>query len=279
MNSLINTAIIFYLLSGPLFAQKPTIQVSFTIDQGNPFYDRYEEDILQLQADGLDTILLGLRRFIGFADFVDSSASHQLSITLSRKFAGPIASEYYLIFDFRDEQGNQHTHQWKFLSFGAFTSLGTEVQQVLQKLSLSWKKYLEGHYNQDLVVKLFQRVALPLPDSTHYFIDPTANIQEAILPFAKEDLRMDPQESEFKVLVIGQLPDGTPTQDQQNAATFSGDVESSMANVPNNLLGCMRIKLQSLPMMRLLNGKVFVTKYQWKLYEESSSPNDFLNGI
>lgn len=262
-----------------VIAQKPAVQVTFTIEKNNPFYERYEDDVSIIESEGLLILMDGLKKYIGFVEFVDSTAPRQLAVSLSRKFANPILSEYYLLFNFSDGQGTELPHQWKFLSFVDFTSLGVEVDQVLQKLELSWMDYLKGHYNQDLVAKLFHRVALSLPDSTHYFIDPTANIQEAILPFAKEELHMDPEESEFRVFVVGQLADGTETQDQQNAATFSGDVGSSMPNMPEKLLGCIRIKLQALPVMRLINGKVFVTKYERKIYDDTVDPEDFLSGI
>jgi hypothetical protein len=150
---------------------------------------------------------------------------------------------------------------------------------VLQKLSRSWSAYLEGFYDRDLVAKMFLKIPLTLPDSTHYFVDPVADVREAILPFPVQDLRLDPTGSEFEVIVVGHSTTGVATQVHQTQVHYSGVVDPTMAGISQRLIGCIRIYLKDSPILKLLNGKVFITQYQRKLYDDDADTEDFLNGI
>lgn len=271
----------FLMICGAVMAQKPVVQVNFEIVEGSPFYERYEDDIDTIVQGGLSLILSGFKDFIGFVDFVESESNLRLEVKLTKKFDSSVMNSHYLLFDFIDGEGDSNTDQWEFLSYTAFKALGNDVQEILEAFSTAWEEYLRGH-NEDLATRLFREVPLPIPDSTHYIVDVVENRHEAILPFTKETLKLDPFASRFKVLVVGLGNDGSTTFDQQDTATFSGDVESTSSGVPSRLLGCMRIKLKALPGIRPLNGKVFITKYEHKNHDPDDDDtvlDVFFNGI
>lgn len=270
------------MICGLVMAQKPVVQVDFEVVEGSPFYERYEDNIDTIVQGGLALILSGFKDFIGFVDFVETEADLRLEVKLTKKFDGGVINSHYLLFNFIDGEGNSNTDQWEFLSYTAFKALGDDVRGILDAFSTAWEEYMRGH-NEDLATGLFQEVPLPIPDSSYYFIDAAANVHEAILPFSKENLKMDPFTSRFKVLVVGELNDGTPKIEQHDTASFSGDVVPTMVSVPSKLLGCMRLKLEALPSMRLLNGQVFITKYEHKNHDPNDEDENvldvFFNGI
>jgi len=260
--------------------QKPQVTVSFSVEKSSPlhpFYLEFRQNIDLIKDGARDILIKGLNEYIGFAEFVDSDAPNKLEIELKPKLLKPTNSiEYYLNFKLNNDDTS---HQWTFLSPSEFETLvGQSATFFLDQFSRSWLTYLQGFYNNDLVSKMFCKLALLIPDSTHYFVIRDHGVYEAILPFRKEELRLDPEESAFEVIIVGRLSEGISKQERQENVSFSGFVEPPMP-IPTRLMGCIRIGLNQLPLMKLLHGKVFIIRYQRKLYEPDADTDDFLNGI
>lgn len=267
----------FLLCTVLVMGQKPEIQVSFDITTDNLFFEIFESDIDEMKTKALPILMDGLNEYIGFVSFLKESASNKLTITLKNKNVGSTGfnEEYWLFFELKDSENSVFSHEWQFLDYEEFDAYQSSTAMMLEKLQEDWKAYLNKSYNQELVSILFDKISITIPDSNHYYIDDTSGIKEAILPFKKEVLMMDPIDSEFKVIVNGKTNSGVPTVSKHEEAQFSGTVQENMAGIPLPLMGCLRIQLKELPVMELLNGQIFITKYRRKVYTTIATSSDF----
>ncbi|WP_299436714.1 hypothetical protein [uncultured Aquimarina sp.] len=258
-------------------AQKPEVKVSFDIATNNLFFEIFESDIDEMKNNALPILIDGLNEYIGFVSFFKESASNELTITLKNKNVGSTGfnEEYWLFFELKDQEDSVFTHEWQFLDYEEFDAYQSSAIMMLDKLQEDWKAYLNKSYNQELVSILFDKISITIPDSDHYYIDNTSGIKEAILPFKKEALMMEPIDSEFKVIVNGKTNNGVHTISKHEEAQFSGVVQENMTSIPLPLMGCLRIQLKELPVMELINGKIFVTKYRRKVYSTIATSSEF----
>lgn len=268
----------FLIQASFLIAQKPKVQVEFTVAPGNLFYETFEDSIDEISSSALSVLIKGLNDYIGFAEFTEDSCPNRLKISLDNKMVGSTGfiQEFWLFFELLDETGGTYSNEWEFLDFDEFISYRNDVSGLLLKLEEDWENYLRKSYNQELVTNLFENIALPIPDHNHYYVDDISGIREAILPFKKEVLMMDPEKSEFRVVVHGETSSGVPTQATQEEVHYTGPVHESMVGIPSPLKGCIRIGLKSLPLMQLLNGQVYITDYHRKIYNTNMPTDDFL---
>lgn len=271
----------FLLLSGQVVAQKPEIQVSFKVNSSdeNLFYLNFQSKITEIETKALPILIEGLSEYIGFAKFTTNSSANKLEITLSPDYSSKssFVQEFYLFFKLTDVDDE---HQWKFLDHNEFELECNTVNDVLVKLEEDWNTYLRKSYNLELVNVLFDEVAIPLPDDSHYYEDSAAGINEAILPFKKESLKLDTDRTEFRIVFkVKAVTTGLVSTKNQKDLRASGIVDSIMtgtSTVPQNLEGCIRIELGSVSGV-FLNGKVFVTDYKRKVYRPVANSNDFID--
>jgi len=268
---------IFLLCTVLVMGQKPEIQVSFDITTDNLFFEIFESEIDEIKTKSLPILIDGLNEYIGFASFLTASASNELTITLKNKNVGSTGfnEEYWLFFELKDSENSIFSHEWQFLDYEEFDAYQSSSTMMLEKLQEDWQAYLNKSYNQELVSILFDKISITIPDSNHYYIDDISGIREAILPLKKEILMMDPIDSEFKVIVNGKTNNGVPTVSKHEEAQFSGVVQENMTGISSLLMGCLRIQLKELPVMELLNGKIFITKYRRKVYNTIATSSDF----
>ncbi len=267
----------FLLYIGLVYGQKPEIQVNFDIAPDNLFFEIFENDIDDIKTGALPILIDGLNEYIGFATFSKASAPNKLTITLKNKNVGSTGfnEEYWLFLKLEDSENTEFSHEWQFLDYEEFDAYQSSASMMTEKLQEDWRTYLNKSYNQELVSILFDKISITIPDSNHYYIDDTSGIKEAILPFKKEVLMIDPIDSEFKVIVNGKTNSGVPTISKHEEAQFSGVVQENMTGIPLPLMGCLRIQLKELPVMQLVSGKIFITKYRRKVYHTIATSSDF----
>ncbi len=282
MRNSINILIaVILIINTPLYSQqfeKPTVWVDFTIIEDNLIFDTFEEDITFIESSGASIFIQGLNDYIGFASFSNDEGVDTLRMALDVIRNSENNREFIVQLDFKDASGNSFEHFWKFLDYNEWEVHSATVDLFVNKLSLAWADYLKASYNQELVKILFKEVAIPLPDSKHYFVDHVAGVHEAILPFPQEYIMMNPDKSQFTVFVHGVLStSGMSKIDKQEEINFSG-VVIDVPGIPEEFVGCIRLGLKELPNMQLQKGVVFITDYMRKVYPTSNiaGSNDFL---
>jgi len=280
-NSFYQILAFIFLINGQLISQqleKPKVWVDFTLLEDNLIFETFEEDIAFIESSATTIFIESLNHYIGFASFSDSEGTDSLKLILDEIENSQNNSEFIVKLDFKDSEGNEFSHFWKFLDYNEWELHSSTLALFINKLDEAWNEYIKASYNQELVKLLFKEVAIPLPDSQHYFIDQDAGVHEAILPFPKELIRINPQKSQFTVFVHGVLNSGMPKTEKQEEVNFSG-VVVSIPGIPQELVGCLRIGLNQLPNMQLQKGTVFITDYMHKIYPPSTpvGTNDFLS--
>ncbi|NHF58109.1 hypothetical protein FK220_002065 [Flavobacteriaceae bacterium TP-CH-4] len=260
------------LLVFQLKAQKPAVQVIFEMEPDIVFIDTFDGELDAIKDGALPILRDGLEEYIGFVNFVTDSVPNTLKITLRSKSVGTmgLSQEYWLFLELADADDNVYEHAWQYLDNDEFNAVSSSKDALLEKLYHDWEAYLQKSYNQELVTHLFDEISLPLPDSSHYYIDADSGIKEAILPFKKEILRINPDKSEFRVIVSGETGSGVPATSTEPVAHASGEVVPLAMGVPEILKGCIRIELKTLSLNRLLNGKVYITDYMRKTYDDET---------
>ena len=261
--------VVFLCLLQQTNAQKPRIQVSFDIAEDTSIHIAFEETIDDLKEQALDTLVKGLNNYIGFVTFTADNAPHKLEFTLDEKIDASdteaFINEYWLFFKLTNSSSiNPLSHQCKFLGINDIEGVLSEPEALLNKLGQVWMNYLKVAYNIELVSLLFDEVALSLPKNLPY-IDHSGDI-EAILPFKKEVLKMDPDKSKFKVIIEGVISDGNIKKSTNEVAHFSRFIAENM-RVHDSLVGCILIEFKDLPQMTPLGGVVYITDYRWEPYD------------
>lgn len=269
--------VLFLCLSLPAHAQKPHVQVSFDISEDTSIFIAFEETIEDVKTKALDTLVKGLNDYIGFVTFTPEDSSNKLKITLNNKIeagnSDAFIHEYWLFFELTDAEEELYTHQSRFLGINEIEGVLSNPEALLNKLGKVWIDYLKVAYNLELVNILFDEIALNLPDSSHYINIP--GDREAILPFKREMLKINPEKSEFMIIVFGKNSQNSETQETLPEVQFRGLVQAEMDGVPSNLMDCIRIGLKTLPDdMTLEEGKVYITNYRRKLYDENTDEDD-----
>ncbi len=266
--------VLILCLSYQVYAQKPEIQVNFDIVKNTNIYEAFEPTIDDVKTKARDILVKGLNDYIGFVNFTTDNVSDKLDITLNKKNVNEFILEYYLFFKLTNADGDEFLHQFKFLDTDEIEGVLSESKALLQKLSSDWNEYLLSSYNKELVNVLFDEIALNLPDNNHYYSDGSGD-KEAIIPFKKEMLKIDPERSEFLIIIIGKNSVGADTREKQKEVQFRGLVEEQMMGVSSSLINCIRIGLKALPAEMTLNeGRVYITNYRRKLYSEASEEDD-----
>lgn len=263
-------------LSLQVNAQKPQIQVSFDIAEDTSIHIAFEDDINELKRQALDTLVKGLNNYIGFLSFTTESAANKLEFTLNEKIeagnSDDFMHEYWLFFKLTNTLSAEPlSHQCKFLGINEIEGVLSHPEALLNKLGQVWTKYLQAAYNVELVSILFDEVALNLPKSLPY-IDNFGDI-EAILPFKKEMLKMDPDNSKFKVVIEGTVNGQGPKKSTNEDAHFSRIIAENMP-VHDSLIGCILIEFKDLPQMTPSGGVVYITHYRWEPYSEAVEEED-----
>ncbi|MEO1033250.1 MAG: hypothetical protein AAFX55_17735 [Bacteroidota bacterium] len=265
-----NFAILVMLLSLMIkaYAQKPEIQVNFEITENTSIYIAFEDTLEDLKSKARDTLIKGLNEYIGFLNFTSEDVPNNLKFTLNNKIDSSVSEfipqEYWFFLELNDAaSGNTYAHQCKFLGISEIDGILSSPEALLNKLGQVWRAYLKVSYNKELVNVLFHKVAINLPNDIP-IIDNLGD-KEAVLPFQKEKLKMDPGFSVFKVVIEGELSTGATRRTTNNDASFSRFIDENMP-VPDSLIGCILIELKNLPQMTPLGGMVFITTYERKSY-------------
>jgi hypothetical protein len=267
----ITLIILMVILSVCAWGQKPKVKVSFSVSNGTPLYFKYLSKMDSIETEGLKVLIDGLNRYIGFAEFTESTAGLTLNISLDSKFKDSDlrVREYFLLFQFVNEQNDTIPHDWKILDQNEYIILqNNRVKGFLEMLNLEWEDYLFVNYNNDLVNKLFGKIPLNIPDSSHSYIHDRGNdkILEFILPFNSQQLKIDKDDSEFKINITYLTNESTPTDMTADGAKISGVVDTiTMGGVPAQLMGCIRLGspvLTNITIPNFQSAAVFITQYR-----------------
>lgn len=255
-----------------VFAQKPQIQVNFDIVENTSIHIAFEDTIEDLERQALEVLVKGLNDYIGFVNFTTENVPIKLKFALNNKIdpgtTETFFSEYWLFFELSDPLSTTPlTHQCKFLGINDIESVLSSPEALLNKLRQVWTDYLKMSYNVELVSILFDEVALNLPKN--FPVIDNLGDKEAILPFKKEMLKMDPDKSKFKVVIEGTINDGNTKKSTNEDAHFSRFIVENM-QVHDSLIGCILIELKDLPEMTPFGGVVYITNYRWEPYTEAA---------
>ncbi len=251
-----------------VFAQKPQIQVSFDIVENTSIHIAFEDTIEDLERQALDALVKGLNDYIGFLNFTTEKVPYKLKFTLNNKIdagnSDAFINEYWLFFELTDPLSSiPLSHQCKFLGINDIEGVLSNPEALLNKLNQVWTDYLKMSYNVELVSILFDEVALNLPKN--FPVIDNLGDKEAILPFKKEMLKMDPNNSKFKVVIEGTITGGNIKKSTNEDAHFSRFIVENM-QVHDSLIGCILIELKGLPEMTPSGGVVYITNYRWEPY-------------
>ena len=260
-------------------SEKPKILVNFEISPGTLFHRQFVNEIDSIQSKGLDILMGGLSDHLRHLDFEKNLNSNPdiqiLDIKLDKK-KGTSGSTEMIQLQFDMQGVNDTIVTSDFFNTTerlAFNSSSDMLESLQRKLDV----YLEGHANNDLVKKFFQKIPFVLPDRQYFFIG--TNMKAAILPFSKNDLSIDYENSRFTVKWFYD-ESGAPAPKYHD--NLRGTIERKFNISSLNEITCIMIELNSTPVTDFLNGEVYIVDYSMKIYtsnSDNSSPNDFTNSI
>jgi hypothetical protein len=262
------------VLCGQLTAQKPTVQVSFQLVKGTPFYQKYSIDTAQIKQDGLIILKDSLNQYLPFIEFTTAPAPYKLNVKLDQKIAegSDVIKEYYFFLTFTGPSAQPTTDQWKFLTPSQFISLKPGASNALAALKLSWSEYLKMNYDLVLVHNMFHQIPIQLSSADNYYASGTR--YELILPYSKKDIKLFPMGTEFTVVIKG-MSGPTPTEQTQGPVRYAGDVDLSM-NKPA-MKGCIRIGLNQVTVSPFTSGDVYFIKYARDFSAATTTPGSFID--
>ncbi len=262
--------LLLLLLSIPVMAEKPKIQVSFDIHTNSSLNSFFSNDINTMEEQALCTLMSGLNDYIGFLGFGSETSSLKLEITLNDINQG-IIPEYWLYFRLSEADDTENfEHEWKFIDIEE-ESYTFKVESIMSKLKEDWVAYLKSSANQDLVTKLFGNIGFSLPNSEHYYT--VENVKQVFLPFKKSALMINHIESLFEIKTIILDSRGAPSI-LQRTGNGIGEVKEEMTT-NSDLWGCIRIELKEFEGLQPEKGQIFIKLYKRKLPDITATADDF----
>ncbi len=250
--------LMFIFTSVVVYGQiKPEIQVSFTIDPSSTLNDFIDGDVSVLEKEAEDIITAGLNKAIGFLGFSNASSSNTLAVTLN-DIEGAHSSEYWLHILLTFET-NSYEHNWMFTNENE--TQGIDEDNLINELETKWNEYMNKGIDRELMPKLFRWIAFNLPDDTHYNL--TDNPKSVTLPFSPNDLRINCDGSEFRVVttIISNEDIELPIEHKSMGAAADDKIL-----IPLTALEATSVKF----------GKIFIVIYKRDNTATISGGNNFL---
>ena len=251
----------FLLVSMPVLAQKPNVEVTFTVKSG-PFSLKFRP-IRDFETKALDTLIKGLNEYISFANFTKDPQVQKLTVEL--KSAGSAnngsLSNYFLEFTFDPHDGSEiNQYTWDdYLDYEAMSALTNNIDEGLADLSRRWFEHLNGHYDEGLMKELFNNLYLIIPSQCHY-----TTSYKVVFPESKKALKLNTELSKFRVAV--EYDDDPENFISDETAPYTGDFQDNVPAGSCKLKGCVTVQLDSWGNRRPVRGKVYFTEFKRKVY-------------